>query len=208
MKKLINKKTGEIAYIDLYFNTITFSKSKTTHKISIQKDPNTNQITKITSSPDSIPNPNPIPEPISELTPEPITNNISSKPSNASTPISDTPVQNNSDTPNNTPINNTNTPQPSTSTNSNPNKTIITPNHKQKRPAVPTSTSVRTLSSKTMLNLLLSQRLHTPKKAKVVLIITTLHKFLEKNIGLVDTHKPDSEKKHLESLNFFKTLRC
>ena len=192
MKKLINKKTGEIAYIDLYFNTITFSKSKTTHKISIQKDPNTNQITKITSSPDSIPNPNPIPEPISELTPEPITNNISSKPSNASTPISDTPVQNNSDTPNNTPINNTNTP----------------PNHKQKRPAVPTSTSVRTLSSKTMLNLLLSQRLHTPKKAKVVLIITTLHKFLEKNIGLVDTHKPDSEKKHLESLNFFKTLRC
>ena len=77
MKKLINKKTGEIAYIDLYFNTITFSKSKTTHKISIQKDPNTNQITKITSSPDPIPNPNPIPEPII---------NKSSEPSNTSTP--------------------------------------------------------------------------------------------------------------------------
>lgn len=166
MKKLINKKTGEIAYIDLYFNTITFSKSKATHKISIQKDPNTNQITKITSSPDSIPNPNPIPEPISELTPEPITNNISSKPSNASTPISDTPVQNNSDTPNNTPINNTNTPQPSTYTNSNPNKTIITPNHKQKRPAVPTSTSVRTLSSKTTVKPSSKSRITYPKKGK------------------------------------------
>ena len=86
MKKLINKKTGEIAYINLYFNTITFSKSKTTHKISIQKDPNTNQITKITSSPDPIPNPDPIPEPISEPTPEPIINNNSSEPSNTSTP--------------------------------------------------------------------------------------------------------------------------
>lgn len=85
MKKLINKKTGEIAYINLYFNTITFSKSKTTHKISIQKDPNTNQITKITSSPDPIPNPDPIPELISEPTPEPIINNNSSEPSNTST---------------------------------------------------------------------------------------------------------------------------
>lgn len=49
MKKLINKKTGEVAIIDLSLNTITFSKSKTTHKICIQKDSSTRKITKITT---------------------------------------------------------------------------------------------------------------------------------------------------------------
>ncbi len=85
MKKLINKKTGEIAFINLYSNTIFFSNSKTTHKISIQKNPNTNQITKITTFPEPINYP--IPEPISE----PIINN-----SNTSTPkMESTPVSNN-----------------------------------------------------------------------------------------------------------------
>lgn len=95
MKKLINKKTGEIAFINLYTNTIYFSNSKTTHKISIQKNPNTNQITKITTFPEPINYP--IPEPISE----PIINNSTSEPSNTSTtkmessPITNTPKTNN-----------------------------------------------------------------------------------------------------------------
>lgn len=71
MKKLINKKTGEIAFIDLYTNTITFSHSKTTHKISIQKDPDSHSITKITTSPEPIPTPNEIK---SELTSKSNTN--------------------------------------------------------------------------------------------------------------------------------------
>lgn len=111
MKKLINKKTGEIAYIDLYFNTITFSKTKTTHKISIQKDPNTNQITKIISFPEPIINP--ISEPFPEPKSEPIINNIPSEPSNTSTPnIKSSPISKNSNNnknyksneSNNTPI--------------------------------------------------------------------------------------------------------
>ena len=88
MKKLINKKTGEIAYIDLYFNTITFSHSKTTHKISIQKDPDSHKITKITTSPEPIPNPNPIPKTISEPTPKPIINNNCFELTNNPTPNS------------------------------------------------------------------------------------------------------------------------
>ena len=50
MKKLINKKTGEIAYLDLYTNTINFSKSKGVYKAYIEKDPATNKISKITTS--------------------------------------------------------------------------------------------------------------------------------------------------------------
>lgn len=50
MKKLINKKTGEIAYLDLYTNTIKFSKSKGVYKAYIEKDPATNKISKITTS--------------------------------------------------------------------------------------------------------------------------------------------------------------
>ena len=126
MKKLINKKTGEIAYIDLYFNTITFSKSKTTHKISIQKDPNTNQITKITSFPEPIINP--ISEPFPEPKSEPITNNISSEPSNTSTPN----TNNSSEHINNT-TSNTHTHKSQSSNTNKPkhkptNKTINT-NH-------------------------------------------------------------------------------
>jgi len=60
MKRLINKKTGEVAILDLYFNTITFSNSKTTHKVTIQKDSSTHKITKISASPDPIPTPNEI----------------------------------------------------------------------------------------------------------------------------------------------------
>lgn len=73
MKKLINKKTGEVAIINLYNNTIYFSKSKTTHKAIIHKDPNTHKTTKITSSPDPIPTSTP--KPIKKLTP----NNIKIK---------------------------------------------------------------------------------------------------------------------------------
>lgn len=60
MKRLINKKTGEVAILDLYFNSITFSNSKTTHKVTIQKDSSTHKITKISASPDPIPTPNEI----------------------------------------------------------------------------------------------------------------------------------------------------
>ena len=50
MKKLINKKTGEIAYLDLYTNTIKFSKSSGVYKAYIEKDAATNKISKITTS--------------------------------------------------------------------------------------------------------------------------------------------------------------
>lgn len=50
MKKLINKKTGEIAYLDLCTNTIKFSKSKGVYKAYIEKDAATNKISKITTS--------------------------------------------------------------------------------------------------------------------------------------------------------------
>ena len=83
MKKLINKKTGEIAFIDLYTNTIYFSKSKTKHHAIISKN-EFNQITKITALPQngsefiSEPIPEtksePISEPISEMISEPIIN--------------------------------------------------------------------------------------------------------------------------------------
>ena len=65
MKRLINPKTKEVAYIDLYTNTIHFSNSNTSHKAIIHKDPNTHKISKITTSCNS--EPTPIPEPISEL---------------------------------------------------------------------------------------------------------------------------------------------
>lgn len=83
MKRLINPKTKEIAYIDLYTNTIHFSNSNTSHKAIIHKDPNTHKITKITSSPDPIPNPTPVinksdsnsnNKPISDSTPNPNSN--------------------------------------------------------------------------------------------------------------------------------------
>lgn len=70
MKKLINPKTKEIAFLDLYSNTITFSKSKTTHKITIKKDPNTHIITKITTSPEPIPSSTPKPTPIKKTNPK------------------------------------------------------------------------------------------------------------------------------------------
>lgn len=70
MKKLINKKTGEIAYLDLYTNTIKFSKSKGVYKAYIEKDPATNKISKITTSAAPIP-PDSINEPI-EFESEPI----------------------------------------------------------------------------------------------------------------------------------------
>ena len=54
MKKLINKKTGEVAYLDLYTNTIKFSKSKGVYKAYIEKDAATNKISKITTSATSI----------------------------------------------------------------------------------------------------------------------------------------------------------
>lgn len=54
MKKLINKKTGEIAYLDLCTNTIKFSKSKGVYKAYIEKDAATNKISKITTSASSI----------------------------------------------------------------------------------------------------------------------------------------------------------
>lgn len=126
MKKLINKKTGEIAYIDLYFNTITFSKSKTTHKISIQKDLNTNQITKITTFPEPIINP--ISEPISEPTPEPIINNTSSEPSNTSTPNTNNSSENINTTTSNTHTHKSQSPNTNKTTHKSPNKTINT-NH-------------------------------------------------------------------------------
>ena len=126
MKKLINPKTKEIAFIDLYSNTITFSKSKTTHKITIQKDSNTHKITKITTSPEPIPNPNPIPKTISEPTPKPITNNNPSEPTNNPTPYS-----NNSSSE----LSNTNTPNyqhsNSKNTNTKTNKKNINTHHKE-----------------------------------------------------------------------------
>lgn len=51
MKKLINQKTGEIAYLNLENNTIRFSKTKGTFKAYIEKDPENNKIVKITASP-------------------------------------------------------------------------------------------------------------------------------------------------------------
>lgn len=95
MKRLINKKTGEVAILDLYFNTITFSNSKTTHKVTIQKDSSTHKITKISASPDPIPTPNEIKSELGsnpsttssdtipskkESTPQPINNPINSNP--------------------------------------------------------------------------------------------------------------------------------
>ena len=50
MKKFINKKNGEIAYLDLYTNTIKFSKSKGVYKAYIEKDAATNKISQITTS--------------------------------------------------------------------------------------------------------------------------------------------------------------
>ena len=50
MKKFINKKNGEIAYLDLYTNTIKFSKSKGVYEAYIEKYPATNKISKITTS--------------------------------------------------------------------------------------------------------------------------------------------------------------
>lgn len=108
MKKLINKKTGEVAFIDLYTNTIYFSKSKTKHNIIISKN-EFNQITKITALPQngsefiSEPIPEtksePISEPISEMNSEPIintpsepTNNPSKTTNNKSNELYNTPI--------------------------------------------------------------------------------------------------------------------
>lgn len=114
MKKLINPKTKEIAFIDLYSNTITFSNSKTTHKITIKKDPNTHKITKITTSPNPIPTSTPKPTPIKNNKPK------SNKTQNTNT----------SKTKSNKPINTTiiySTPTPQiTKYTSSPNN--ITPN--------------------------------------------------------------------------------
>lgn len=72
MKRLINKKTGEVAIVDLYLNTITFSKSKTTHKITIKKDSSTHKITKIITSSEPISDSAPQPTPIKSSNPKPI----------------------------------------------------------------------------------------------------------------------------------------
>lgn len=60
MKKLVNHKTGEIAYVDMENNTIYFSNSKTTHHAIIATDEN-DKITKITALPvddsESLPKP-------------------------------------------------------------------------------------------------------------------------------------------------------
>lgn len=143
MKKLINKKTGEIAFIDLYTNTITFSHSKTTHKISIQKDPDSHSITKITTSPEPIPNPNPIPKIISEPTPNPIINTPIKSTNNNSLPNNNTSNTsiNISNEPYNTPINystSSHNINKTTFQNNEPQISISYPN------SLPTSTSTST----------------------------------------------------------------
>ena len=50
MKKLINPKTGEVAYLNLENRTIKFSKTKGTFKAYIEKDPKSKKIEKITVS--------------------------------------------------------------------------------------------------------------------------------------------------------------
>jgi hypothetical protein len=97
MKRLINKKTGEVAIIDLYSNTITFSKSKTTHKITIQKDSSTNKITKITTSSEPIKKSSlkPNNDPISNTTPNPNTapNTIPTSIPNTNTSLNSNPLE-------------------------------------------------------------------------------------------------------------------
>lgn len=50
MKKLINPKTGEVAYLNLENRTIRFSKTKGTFKVYIEEDPKSKKIEKITAS--------------------------------------------------------------------------------------------------------------------------------------------------------------
>ncbi len=50
MKKLINKKTGEVAYLNEENQTIYFSKTKTTHNATIITNPKNDKITKIIAS--------------------------------------------------------------------------------------------------------------------------------------------------------------
>ena len=86
MKRLINKKTNEILYLNLSNNTIYSSKTKTTNKISISKNTTTHKITKITILNS---------EPISEPTPIPTTQNetkTTSKPTNTNKSHTSTPT--------------------------------------------------------------------------------------------------------------------
>jgi hypothetical protein len=59
MKKLINKKTGEVAYLNEENNTIYFSKTKTTHNATIITNPQNEKITKIIASEEVASEPNP-----------------------------------------------------------------------------------------------------------------------------------------------------
>ena len=72
MKKLINKKTGEVAILNEDNNTIYFSKTKTTHNATIITEPNNEKITKIIASE----------EIVSEPHSEPKSNSTSNTPNN------------------------------------------------------------------------------------------------------------------------------
>jgi len=153
MKKLINPKTNEVAYLDLLTNTIYFSNSKTSHYVTIQNNPNTHLPQKLTAFAD----------PISAPTPKSISKN-SNKPSIKKTNKSSKPSikkTSNSSIPSNkkSNINESNNPSKSN------NKTSI-----KTKPSISTPIIKKT-STKTNTHITITK--HTTNKNQIIQPKTT-----------------------------------
>lgn len=151
MKKLINPKTNEVAYLDLLTNTIYFSNSKTSHYVSIQNNSNTHLPQKLTAFAD----------PISAPAPKSISNNFhksSNKITNKSSKHSIKKASNSS-TPSNkkSNINKSNNPSKSNT------KTSI-----KTKPSISTPI-IKNTSTKTNTHITITK--HTTNKKQIIPII-------------------------------------